>query len=394
MNDGMKLYPEFNNHVAMKQVALYDICGKIPNLALMKLSAYFKAKGYAPVLCGEKPLLEAKRHYASCVFHHARANRALAGLRSCLGDDLVAGGSGIDLTVDLPWKVDECFPDYSLYGSPQYALGFLTRGCNTRCPFCLVPEKEGCLREDYATFDDFVPAGQRNVMLLDANLLASRNACGLLEEMIRRDYRVNFSQTLDIRYLTDDVVSLLTRVESVNSRFTKPMYYFSCNSLFQASLLREKQDLLRRLGRGKITVLVMFGFDKTLSEEYAILSTLRELRLIPFLQEYMPLPGRPSRPPSNYFDLDIDLIADIRFRTNGRNNEKFLSFVNKRYFEEFGQYYLPLLEARYRYNSKQAINRYLRDPTLVTRSKDSHFGGRTSVSRQGGKSQPCHAADG
>lgn len=353
----------------MKRVALYDICGRIPNLALMKLSAYFKSRGYESVLCGETPLREAKRHYASCVFYHARANQALGRLRSCLGDDLVAGGSGIDLTVDLPPDVDECFPDYSLYGAPHYALGFLTRGCNARCPFCLVPEKEGNLNEDYATFDDFVPAGQQNVKLLDANLLASRNASGLLEEMIRRDYRVNFSQTLDIRYLTDEVVSLLTQVQSVNSRFTRPMYYFSCNSLVQASLLREKQALLRRLGRGKVTVLVMFGFDKTLSEEYAILSTLRDLHLIPFLQEYMPLSGCPSRPPANYFDLDIDLIADIRFRTNGRNNEKFLSFVNKRYFEAFGQYYVPLLEARYRYNSKQAINRYLRNPALVTHRK-------------------------
>ncbi len=366
----------------MKAVALYDICGKIPNLALMKLSAYYKAKGYAPVLCRETPPPEARRHYASCIFNHPRANRALAGLRSRLGDGLVVGGSGVDLTRDLPPEVDRCFPDYSLYGWTRYALGFLTRGCNSRCPFCLVPEKEGRLRENYAAFDDFVPAGQRNVMLLDASLLATGDACGLLKEMIRRDYRVNFSQTLDIRYLTAEVTSLLEQVQSVNSRFTKPMYYFSCNSLAQASQFREKRNLLRRLGRGRITVIVMFGFDKTLSEEYAILSTLQEVQLIPFLQQYMPLPGCPPRLPGNYFDLDIDRIAEIRFRTNGRNNEKFLSFVNQRYFETFGQYYLPLLEARYRYNNKQAISRYLGDPALVTRRKDRHFGGRTSTVRR------------
>jgi hypothetical protein len=305
-----------------------------------------------------------------------------------LGDDLVAGGSGVDVKLKLAPEVDRCFPDYSLYDWQHYALGFLSRGCNSRCPFCLVPEKEGCLREDYATFDDFVPAGQRNVMLLDANLLATSSACALIEEMIRREYRVNFSQTLDIRYLTAEVTSLLEQVQSVNSRFTRPMYYFSCNSAAQASLFREKQDLLRRLGRGKITVIVMFGYDKTLSEEYAILSTLQELQLIPFLQEYMPLPGRPPQYPSNYFDLDIDRIAEIRFRTNGRNNEKFLSFVSQRYFETFGQFYLPLLEARYRYNSKQAIRRYLRDPARVTRRKDRHFGGRASAPRREGNRQP------
>lgn len=360
----------------------------------MKLSAYYKSKGYSTVLCQDARSPDASRHYASCVFHHPRANRALATLRRRLGDDLVAGGSGVSVRLKLAPEVDRCFPDYSLFGWQKYALGFLSRGCNSRCPFCLVPEKEGRLRENYATFDDFVPAGQRNVMLLDANLLATGNACALLEEMIRRDYRVNFSQTLDIRYLTAEVTSLLEQIKSVNSRFTKPMYYFSCNSPAQASLFREKQDMLRRLGRGKITVIVMFGFDKTLSEEYAILSTLRELQLTPFLQEYMPLPGCPPRPPGNYFDLDIDRVADIRFRTNGRNNEKFLSFVNQRYFETFGQYYLPLLEARYRYNNKQAIGRYLRAPALATRRKDRHFGGRTSAARRDGNRQPCHATDG
>ncbi len=378
----------------MKLVALYDICGRIPNLALMKLSAYYKGRGYRVALCKGAPPPAATRHYASCVFHHPRANRALGTLRSRLGNDLVAGGSGVDVGLKLAPEVDRCFPDYSLYGWQEYALGFLTRGCNSCCPFCLVPEKEGRLRENYATFEDFVPSGQRNVMLLDANLLASSNACELLEEMIQRAYRVNFSQTLDIRYLTDDVISLLARVQSVNSRFTKPMYYFSCNSLVQAVRFREKQALLARLGRGRITVIVMFGFDKTLAEEYAILSTLRELQLTPFLQEYMPLPGCPPQLPANYFDIDIDVIADIRFRTNGRNNEKFLSFVNQRYFKEFGQYYLPLLEARYRYNNKQAIRRYLRDPALVTRHKHRHFGGPARAARQRDNRQPSHAADG
>jgi len=248
--------------------------------------------------------------------------------------------------------------------------------------------------EDYATFDDFVPAGQRNVMLLDANLLATSNACGLIEEMIRRKYRVNFSQTLDIRYLTSDIVALLGQVQSVNSCFTKPMYYFSCNSLTQVSHFREKQDRLRKLGRGNITVIAMFGFDKTLTEEYAILSALKELQLIPFLQEYMPLPGRHHRRPANYFDMDIDRIADIRFRTNGRNNEKFLSFVNQRYLETFGQYYLPLLEARYRYNNKQAINRYLRNPALVTKKKNRHFGSVVTAVPGASNCQPPDATDG
>ena len=99
--------------------------------------------------------------------------------------------------------MEACFPDYSLYDHRLYALGFLTRGCNKRCDFCVVPEKEGRLKRQAASFDDFVPSGQRNVLLLDDNLLAYPGAEELIGEMIARRYAVNFNETLDIAYLTN-----------------------------------------------------------------------------------------------------------------------------------------------------------------------------------------------
>jgi len=91
----------------------------------------------------------------------------------------------------------------------------------------------------------------------------------------------------------------------------------------------------------------------------------KKLGVIPFLQEYHPIPGVPSKIPEYYFDMDIDKIADIRFRTNGRNSEKFLRYVNRLYFKKFDTYYLSLLKAIYRYNNKQGINRFLKQPQLI-----------------------------
>jgi hypothetical protein len=67
--------------------------------------------------------------------------------------------------------------------------------------------------------------------------------------------------------------------------------------------------------------------------------------------------------------MDLDLVAAIKFRTNGQNNEKFLRYVNKLYFQKFGKYYLPLLNAIYRYNNKLAINKYLRKPNLISQKQ-------------------------
>ncbi len=78
-------------------------------------------------------------------------------------------------------------------------------------------------------------------MLLDNNLLAAENATEILERVVARDYRVIFSQSLDIFRLTHKNVELLQRVKSVNSRFSKPMICFSCNSLPQRDLFMQSR---------------------------------------------------------------------------------------------------------------------------------------------------------
>ena len=110
----------------------------------------------------------------------------------------------------------------------------------------------------------------------------------------------------------------------------------------------------------------MFGYNTKLSEDYEILSITKRLGMIPFVQEYVPVPDIPSKIPLDYFDMDLDKIASYTFRTNGQNGEKFLRFVNKLYFSKYNMYYLPILKAIYRYNNKNAINKYLQQPHLIT----------------------------
>ena len=272
----------------------------------------------------------------------------------------------MDLKTTLNDEVEQCFPDYNLYGHTQYALGFLTRGCNKRCPFCLVPKKEGRLRPNYSTFDDFVPKSQQNVMLLDNNLLVAPNVNDLLEEMAKRRINVNFSQTLDIQYLTDEIYKKLRMVNSVNSRFTREMIYFSCNTVKQAEWFIRKSDMLRGFGKGRVTAVIMFGFNTRLSQDFSILTIMKKLGVIAFVQEYLPIFGVPARIPEDYFDMDLDEVAEFRFRSNGQNGEKFFRYVSNLYFKRYGRYYLPILKAIYRYNNKPRLQYYLDRPDLLS----------------------------
>lgn len=144
------------------------------------------------------------------------------------------------------------------------------------------------------------------------------------------------------------------------------MYYFSCNTVNQAKIFYKKEECLRKFGRNTVTVIIMFGYNTKLSEDYEILSMTRKLGLLPFVQEYAPIPDIPCKIPEDYFDMDLDKIAAIKFRTNGQNGEKFLRYVNKLYFKTFRKYYLPILKAIYRYNNKNGINKYLKQPHLIS----------------------------
>jgi hypothetical protein len=350
----------------MPRVVLFDLDSRIPNLALMKLSSDYKKRGFEVLLARQPSYIKADRYVASAIFHCESTKRKIAQLRAVYGRDVEIGGSGIDLVKRLPAETEACFPDYSLYHHRRFAVGFLTRGCPKHCAFCVVPAKEGPLKRNIARFSDFVPPGQRNVMLLDDNLLSFPDVESLLREMIHRKYAVNFSQTLDIAYLTPQVYELLLKVDYQNARFTRKRIYFSCNHPGTCRQFTDRRDMLKGFGLDAVCVVCLYGFNTSLSEDYQRWRMLRRLMLVPFFQEYWPIPGAPARLPSPFLDMDLNEVIRLTFRSNGQNWEKYLRWLNRFYFQTYGKYYLPLVKVIYRYNNRQAIRWYLERPELLT----------------------------
>jgi len=350
----------------MKRIILYDVDSKIPNLALMRLSSYYKKRGYEVNLSRRIRYEEANKYFASTVFYSKMSQQRIDRLKYIYGKNIDIGGSGFSLEKRLAPEIEDCFPDYELYSHRKYAVGFLTRGCNKRCPFCLVPKKEGRLKQKVASFKDFVPEGQHNILLLDDNLLAFEDVELLLDEIIDRNYAVNFSQSLDITHLNERRFSLLKRIDSRNAKFTKWMIYFSCNSVDTISHFIDRKPLLKGFGKDAVTVITMYGFNTKLSEDFKRMVMIRKLMLVPFFQEYLPILGVPARVPSDFFDMDLDRVVRLTFRSNGQNWEKYLRWVNRLYFKVFGKYYFPLVKTIYRYNCKTGIHRYLKRPNLLT----------------------------
>lgn len=348
-----------------QKVILYDIDSKIPNLALMKLSTFHKDQGDQVILCKDISYIPADIYYASSIFYNKRSQNKIRDLKTLYKDKIDIGGSGIDLNKRLHPDVESCFPDYSLYEHKDYAIGFLTRGCDMKCSFCLVSRKEGKKRLS-GCLDDFLSDDQDKVMLLDDNLLSFSEANQILLELKNKKLKVNFSQSLDIRYLDEDTYELLREIDSQNARFTKRMFYFSCNSEKTTHEFYKRKSLLEGFGKDSVGVIVLYGFDTHLSEDYRIMIMLRKLRLIPFFQEYNPIQDVPSCVPEDFFDMDLNEVIRLTFRSNGLNWEKYLRWLNRLYFKTFGKYYLPLLRIIYRYNNKDGINRFLKNQNLLS----------------------------
>lgn len=357
-NFQMARFPEVEP-AGRDDVVLVDVDSEIPNLALMKLSRFYKEKGRRVVLCRDsRGHAESGRVFASIVFNRKPTRQKVSRLKKLHGKALRLGGSGVDLSTALPDEIETLMPDYTLYNNVDYAMGFLTRGCPHGCDYCTVPEKEGSLRR-VADLDDILPRSFDKLVLLDNNILAYPGADKLLREMINRKLKVNFNQSLDIRCVNEKLAGLLEAVDSRSYSFKQKMYYFSLSSASMIPVVRKKIALLSGLKKTEIKFLCMFGFDTTLSDDLARFSFLKEMGVTPFTQKFQTIVGGPKPRVKTYIDTEVDPLMNLHFGLNGKVFENFLKYVSEKYFEETGEFHMPLVDRIFKYNNKHGKYKYL-----------------------------------
>lgn len=190
-------------------IGLIDVDGhNYPNLALMKLSRWYKGHGDAVEMYD--PMFGVyDRVYMSKVFTHTPDYAYSVNCK-----EVIKGGTGYDVHSSLPYEIDRTQPDYSLYGNlvdKHTAYGFLTRGCINKCPWCIVPKKEGTIKP-YMDVDEIAIEGRNKLVLMDNNVLACGYGLEQIDKIAKRGYMVDFNQAMDARLVTDEVAKLLAKV--------------------------------------------------------------------------------------------------------------------------------------------------------------------------------------
>lgn len=273
-------------------IGLYDADGhNFPNLPLMKISAYHKAKG--DLVEFVTPLLHYDRVYVSRVFGDEYTDFNDIAFNA---DEVFYGGTGFAIKVvdgkevfeknsdpDLPPEIEHIYPDYSLYPelTKDTAYGFLTRGCPNNCGFCIISQKEGRQSCKVADLSEFWN-GQKHIVLLDANLLACRDRIDLLKQLAQSGAKVDFSQGLDARFVNDEVCFWLSKIKIDCVHFAFDLMENTAAIIKGLTLFRKSSALRDR----STIVYILTNYGTSFYEDWFRVNEVRKIGLMPDIRIY------------------------------------------------------------------------------------------------------------
>jgi hypothetical protein len=314
------------------RICLIDADSTIPNLALMKLSTYYKSINanitFKKLHISYYPMKSQKNHiiphqWFDKIFCSVIFDGSMEYIR---GKNITYGGTGYSLQTKLPEHIEALPPDYSLYPDNDTSYGFISRGCIRNCPFCKVPLKEGTIKQ-VNRIDDLIHFPK--IKFLDNNFLALPNHKSLLQELIDKQIKCQFNQGLDIRLIDKENSFLLSKLNYWDH------YTFAFDDLKHKSLIESKLSLLNWRKPWKLRFFVYIHPDMPFSSFINRIEFLKQNQCLPYAM----------RDALCWFDHHKNFYSDIAAWCNQPRIFKTHSF------HEF-------LKIRYPINKRAVINTY------------------------------------
>lgn len=280
-------------------IGLIDIDGKLPNLALMKISSFYKAAGEQVEFV--QPGRKYEKIFASCLFTWSRpkAEKILK-----IYPHAEVGGTGWDLHKVLPDEIEACRPDYELYTVDDIlprikggiatkeskikkaetivnaGMGFTSRGCVRNCGFCFVPPKEGNFRQ-VAGIGELLNPKSNVLILMDNNLTADPDVIEKLHEIRDRGLTVDISQGIDVRLLTPEIAQALSEVKHLRS-----LHYAWDLMSFEKQVLEGIELLLKYVKAWRHMCFILTGYNTTFEEDMHRFRRLNEIGIKAYVMPY------------------------------------------------------------------------------------------------------------
>lgn len=263
----------------MLKIGLIDLdkSDKFPNLALMKISGYHKSKGdivefYEPLFNNGYDIV-----YVSKVFSYSLEYQYPINAKK-----IIYGGVGFDLHNKLHDEIENHYPDYTLYSfvDKNTAYGFLTRGCPRQCSFCNVSASQGKESRKVAELTQFWK-GQKNIVLLDPNITACKDWRELFQQLIDSKAKIEFTQGIDIRTMTEEIAEYLSKIKIKNIHFAwdnpKDNLVYEQLKRYRKNFKQNHRDLI---------VYILTNYNSTFKEDFERVVKVTELGYTPYIMIY------------------------------------------------------------------------------------------------------------
>lgn len=297
---------------------------RFPNLACEKLSAYWKEKGAEVELKLNYEELETYDEvFISKVFTDTWVPDWIlekvdidAGVAD-LPSNIHVGGTGFFFAnaPNLDDEIEHHMPDYHLYDDwikgevelaqdeheragkhfnkssfmvqfkeyTDYSIGFVTRGCFRKCPFCVNQKYDRVFL--HSPLEEFYDPTRKKVCLLDDNVFGCPQWKNILEELIALKKPFKFKQGMDERILSEDKCKLLFSASYDGD------YTFAFDNIADYDLIHKKLKLIRKYSRAtNIKFYVLVGFESTdatdIENMWKRVELLMRYQCLPYIMRY------------------------------------------------------------------------------------------------------------
>lgn len=336
---------------------------RFPNLVCMKLSAYWKAKGKQVELKTDYDNLSGyEKIYIAKVFTDTDCPITPDNVKDYPNVEIGGTGFWFDKAPNLPDEIEHHMPDYHLYDEwiemkvqeareaaimtaevktrtlkekaakegndpalveavepsfneerfrvqfkeyTDYSIGFLTRGCFRKCPFCVNQKYDHVFI--HSPLEEFYDPARKKICLLDDNFFGLHKGYKpLLQQIIDTKKSFKFKQGMDERILDDEKCKMLFS-SKYDGDFTFAFDNVSDYDLIHRQLERISKYRQKRKG---VMFYVLVGFESTdakdIENAFIRIDLLLQYGCLPYIMRYRSkndTPWRDSKYRSMYVTL-------------------------------------------------------------------------------------------